>query len=94
VEDIARRKAEKLKVREVKKAIIRQERAQTAAEGPEQASAFHCNLDTIGLGLTRKGRTRKVPGLGPVTYYPKLAEKRRNKAFGLLAEKGMSYEQF
>ena len=84
-------------LRRAKKLEARKELAAKITEAnrlKEQSLDFSNNPDKVGLGLTRKGRTKKVPGIGPVTKYPSAAEKRRNKETALAAEQGITYEEF
>ncbi|KAF2454732.1 hypothetical protein BDY21DRAFT_101920 [Lineolata rhizophorae] len=49
--------------------------------------------DEIKLAVTRKGRVKKVPGIGPVDKYPTKADKRRVKLEAQAMREGITYEE-
>ncbi len=97
-------KEKKKKEKRDQKRLRRVERVRSRAEANAAAAAakkekealqdFENNPDEVRLGLTRKGRVKKVPGIGPVTKYPSASEKRQRKIEGLAAAQGITVEEY
>lgn len=62
--------------------------------GSHTAPTAGLTADEIKLGVTKKGRVRKVPGVGRVDKYPSKAEKRQKKLESKAFEVGLTLEDY